>query len=993
MGGNPGENDLPLQRADGNGDNPFAQSLKSLEEIHQEPHSPVPDRRRTETYLFTPDSQEEISFSQSVLRDDEENSLSDDQEIFSGGNYRTDQSEIANPEFIFPHSQKEQERFKMDSGLKIRQCTSQPQSLQDGDHNSDQRNDPRKRLDGEYRHRECLLSLTDTPRLSPILPLQSSEQDLPVQGSPDGSERISLGPVEDNERIYSEDSSERNQDHLLCRRHSHNGTNRAGVRTTQNHGAERNGLLRYHTQPQQVTTDSEPVHRTSRFPSRHGTQQTDQHKRNQEEASEASQEDFESPEASSEDDSEPLRFAQSCLGRSPHPQMAKQIDRKRSQPNDHRRLERTDRTQRIRQRYSSDCGHQLSPQNERLQTHVHLEPIDHADNGCEPTRMGCDSTNLVGQTPSPDDMDARGALTDLEPERTTRNHQSILCVQAPLTQELRNTDFNGQHLSSQLRQRQGQAPNTDRDCQTNDQLGFQAPDNNPLHSHSGEGEHGGRSTITEIPATRSRLDSITQRVQEDHPEMGPDGLRPVRRLDQQQDSQFCLVASGSQSCDHRQSNSPLVTATPTVVHRPTLATASSSNCQDSQPKESRSLPMRLSGPFVERIIMVSNTGKDSDRIHDSTQPNNHSGSIRSAPHARPIGTRDDSSSDNLASALISIAQNSEQERIKQNRVKRFQTFAAVLDLPDEVEAVCTFLAEAIIGRQPERYPVYQTFSNYLSAIDKDRKKRNLPLFADQERVQNLVEAAKKLLPRCSGRLNDPGEVYDPKVVVQKALKTYLDNGSYKALRLVGLLAFRTSALLRAKDVHSIKRSSIKSTTDMRGQRILIFDYCGKSAKKAMLTKESNFVEFLHPSLEKFCPATLILKLKNEIDKDTTVKHDSIMTFLREKNKTLQPQSINPLIEEFLKEIGIHGHTGHSIRAMTSEYLELSAGVDADQICLRGWKFKSLRPNTRTLSYRSRITTRNFSDILWNPNQQVEQLPQSTTTPSSPGSTPLSAPTE
>ena len=365
--------------------------------------------------------------------------------------------------------------------------------------------------------------------------------------------------------------------------------------------------------------------------------------------------------------------------------------------------------------------------------------------------------------------------------------------------------------------------------------------------------------------------------------------------------------------------------------------------------------------------MVPLPQRNEARNHDVTERGDLFGTVGSTSNARPLGSSNGCNQDRLVEQLIESTKDTQQAINKKRRVERYLRFVAVKNEPDEVKALCSFLAEAIMGNDESKYPVFQTFRNYLSAIEEYREDHNLPCLSEAPLLRQLVGAAKRVLPKSSCKLNDPGAVYNPRTVISESLSKYAQDPSYQNLRLIALLALRTTALLRGKDAHSIRRNTIKVTYDVRGRKILVFEYHGKSAKKMGMSNESNYVEFLEPSMEDHCPASWIMKLKETIDNQEGVSHNSLFTFVTDKNKPLQSQSINPLITKFLISIGIEGHSGHSIRSMTSEFLDLVAKVPENEIQLRGWKSKAHKTNTRLLHYRSRMTDNNFAELLWKPN--------------------------
>jgi hypothetical protein len=309
---------------------------------------------------------------------------------------------------------------------------------------------------------------------------------------------------------------------------------------------------------------------------------------------------------------------------------------------------------------------------------------------------------------------------------------------------------------------------------------------------------------------------------------------------------------------------------------------------------------------------------------------------------------------------------SEHERSKARRVARYRTFLLTQQLSDTAESLARFIAVEIVGTDPNNLPTYQTVHNYFAAVAEARRREGLQSYETAPTLINFVQALRLRLPRCRTGMADPGDVYNPRFIIKKAIESLSKDPSYATRRLVALVALRSVPLLRSADVFSISRSSIAESFDMRGRRILIFSYRGKNARLGNLEMESNYIEFLSPDLEGYCPATWVKKLKEEVDSFHPT-HDKLFTFLKDPQSVMKAQSLGSLVKKFLADIGLSKFTGHSVRAMASEFLEMVAHVTPEDIQRRGWKSRSARPSARDLHYRSRISHANFADLLWNPN--------------------------
>ena len=284
--------------------------------------------------------------------------------------------------------------------------------------------------------------------------------------------------------------------------------------------------------------------------------------------------------------------------------------------------------------------------------------------------------------------------------------------------------------------------------------------------------------------------------------------------------------------------------------------------------------------------------------------------------------------------------------------------------------------EVIIGEEEEKFPTYQTFSNYLSNIAEYFRKQLKTNIEEDVTIIELKETAKKKLPLPQHNLDDPGKVYNPRVVITQALRECKADPNYEKLRLLALVALRTVPLIRTGCAGTIRRDSIKETVDMKGRKILIFFSKGKCANIAKIKEESNYLEFLPEELKDYCPARIVLQLKNVIDQRKP-SHNSLWTYLKDLNRPLKTKSLRPLLRSLLARAGHPEFTAHSLRTMSSEFLELVQDVPSEEIEMRSWKSKSKRPNTRLLNYRSRITKRNFSELMWGPLLPSQEVSQET----------------
>ena len=160
-------------------------------------------------------------------------------------------------------------------------------------------------------------------------------------------------------------------------------------------------------------------------------------------------------------------------------------------------------------------------------------------------------------------------------------------------------------------------------------------------------------------------------------------------------------------------------------------------------------------------------------------------------------------------------------------------------------------------------------------------------------------AVQRQLPKRKGqKLSSPAGAFSPIRPIEEVLARLSKENTYANLRLAAFLAIRTVPILRSKCAWSIRRSSIKTETDLRGWKLLVFEYHGNAAAQLNLDVESNYIEFLSEEFADRCPARLVLRLKEVID-NAQVNHDSLWTYLKDFNKTLASNSLGPLVKKLL----------------------------------------------------------------------------------------------
>ena len=154
-------------------------------------------------------------------------------------------------------------------------------------------------------------------------------------------------------------------------------------------------------------------------------------------------------------------------------------------------------------------------------------------------------------------------------------------------------------------------------------------------------------------------------------------------------------------------------------------------------------------------------------------------------------------------------------------------------------------------------------------------------------------------------------------------------------RLRCLILTRSVALLRSIDCATILRSSIRVSRDLKGRRILIFTYCGKSASIYNVSSESNYLEFL-PNHSDLCPASAMITLKKQIDL-LKPPHDFLFCLERRPYKSLTSERLSSIVREYFLSIGIVDQKPHCIRKAANELLRLNGVPGVDRDARGGWK--------------------------------------------------------
>lgn len=949
---------------------PIATSSTEVEAVHKEQDGTKYHKERTLHIAQGPYPEEAILLHEVPGQGDEETADENDREIpqtrsdRGSPNSRTGRG---TRESLLPNTEERVQQAKVDHRSQGTVPTRQQESIQNGNSRVRQGNDPTRRLDDQYRSHGCILPLASSTTRQKISEICSFGTEVAVQSPSNGIIQLPMGLISCDGRIRTEDESAKNPVVVLCRR-SNSASNRpSNLHKTSRRGHPEHEALRINPELREINTNPDKEDETPRFYSQHREESNLHDDGNSTETRQASQKDFgrcSGPHG--EESSESSRTHQPHNNSNAQLTMAEEKSRKRFEPSGGTRLEQPDSPFRsYKERLKGSDRHEVPSSFQRLETNITLQPLNDNNFGCEPTGVGSDNLHpfqgdLQG---SPSNLGGRGGQPIVESEGTGSSIEGIFRLQTFISEESSDTDPNGQHYSNGLHQWERVNSRARRDIYSNAALHREETVTSQSITYPGSDERSSRLSIESIQEG-SRLGDINPSFPVNNSQIRPHGLRPVRQLAEHQSRELRSMGPRSSSTDHRLPETELADDPLPMVLGTALAGDEQSHLQVERGDSTQTqLQIRIDRSFVERSIMVSRTDGNHSRMDGTPTRINSEGPERQTPNQRILGRDDDSSAHSAALTFIEQAGQDKNTLTKQRRVQRYLQYRNVKNSSDEAQTLIDFLAEAVINRDPNKRPVYQTFRNHLAAIEEYREQNDMTNLSTIPIVKDFIRAAKNTLPRSALRLNDPGQVYNPKEVIDKALELYRRDSSYQNLRLLALLALRTTALLRGKDAHSIYRSTIKTSKDMLGRSILIFDFCGKSAKKMKIQRESNFIEFLDSAQADRCPARIILKLKAEIEQHG-VSHDSLFTFVKDPRLTLKPQSINPLIEGFLNSIGITGHSGHSLRAMTSEYLGLNANIPQKEIRKRGWKKKSNTNDVSVLNYRSRITERSFASILW-----------------------------
>jgi hypothetical protein len=278
------------------------------------------------------------------------------------------------------------------------------------------------------------------------------------------------------------------------------------------------------------------------------------------------------------------------------------------------------------------------------------------------------------------------------------------------------------------------------------------------------------------------------------------------------------------------------------------------------------------------------------------------------------------------------------------------------DLQDDHRSLLQFL-KTIVDKTPSRVHAY------IASIDHHRIIGGQPRYGELAIVKAFMKAVRHRPKPQRSHLSTPDDNFDPRHLLHSALNLHLN--TLENLRICSIIILRTIPILRSGDIATIRRASIRITSDIQGRKILVFSYKGKTATMKGDSSEANYLEITENIHTRVQPANVILELKRRVDILAGDHHDRLITSCRDPYLPLSSERISNITKDFMKRVGIPStFRPHAIRAMTSELLS-SLGVQSTDIETRGgWASKAtLSSRVRSEHYRSRIVAPNFVDIL------------------------------
>lgn len=864
---------------------------------------------------------------------------------------------------VLPYSQEEQET-EMDPQSNRSQSPLDEEELQDGVFGLHSLNASTERVYDVNRLGRRLLPFTSQPDIPPVDEIPGPKQSVPVQGPSDGSLPLPVGFVSSSWGDC-ETASDTDEDLALRGRHIHLRSHKGGMPEGYDDCESNLRKSRFRCKSRKVGSRTNAEISSSGFRLGFSSGPNSSYQQVSTFFGQGGETVINLPVSPSQEVGFIVGQTKSRQHCNASTEMEEESSGKRSTPVGPRRLEQNDQPKRFCQGLASLVQPSLSSSHQRDAVIAQLRGKNHDQDGCEPSGLGSHSFQRDPRSLCARAVEHGRGDALFQCQRTASSEAGLLCVEGSYPQETECFDAHRQYNSSGVSEGLWQDATSTGDHSADAHLNLEEEHSAQGFSHSRSDERGSRQAVSPL-SHGPRLADFNFGVSDDPSDMGSDGHRFICRQDQFEMPPIPILGAGSTVFRGRCPASGLEQMPRTVVRLPPLADHSSMCLQAHSPEERRdTFRLSVGHPCLGGGSMVPNDSsiEASDigvapRIHrarDIGLPPNGGGEVSTSP----VGGED------IVQRLREQKAQTDHERNKASKVARYNAWRESSQRTDEALSVRDFLAEEIIGEDVESRPTYQHFRSFLAAIDEDGRKRGLVSYLYAPVIQELVALAKANLFRAACKLNDPSKVYNPRYVIQKLRDQWLSSKSYENLRLMALLALRSVPLLRSGDCWSISRKSISVSTDIRGRKILIFQYCGKLAKILKVPNESNFIEFLDDDLAHVCPATLVWQLKTELD-TARVQHDSLFTYVNDKTQVMKSQSLGPIIKKALIKLGLVDFSAHSVRAMTSEFLELVGDVSDDQITLRSWKAKKVAPSTRLLHYRSRVTVASFADLLWNP---------------------------
>ena len=393
-----------------------------------------------------------------------------------------------------------------------------------------------------------------------------------------------------------------------------------------------------------------------------------------------------------------------------------------------------------------------------------------------------------------------------------------------------------------------------------------------LLSHSRTGEYSCRSFI-EKQTKRARLQSLSSNVLLSRSNIRSTLTRLVRLSDQQPNIQVRKLVSRSSGYLQRRLFSRLEPGK-------LLCLSAHPAHQKSNPSflqlTSLTLNNSCNPSLAERHFVASSPSSIDSRSHTSSSGSDISGHISSFGTARLQDEFHSIPSSILEDIQGFILESNSSSASRSKTYKEFKKFLLDQNLPDDELSFVFWIKSQVLPKTTSA----QTVQTKMSHIDVSRRIERLLPFQGHPIVTEFKKAVKKRLPRSTDSSfldiihvlsSLPPPILDPVRLslrhLDKKVAINFTPSIAKRIhckRLRCLILTRSVALLRSIDCATILRSSIRVSRDLKGRRILIFTYCGKSASIYNVSSESNYLEFL-PNHSDLCPASAMITLKKQID--------------------------------------------------------------------------------------------------------------------------------